>query len=54
MCDGGQTLLERLRVVTGNLAVEAGAGQGKDVNGGGRCLLQPGHMEASASAWLAL
>ena len=27
MCDSGQTLLERLRVVAGDLAVEAGAGQ---------------------------
>ena len=35
MCDGGQALLERLRIVAGDLAVQPSAGQGKDVNGGG-------------------
>jgi hypothetical protein len=38
MCDGGQTLLERLRVVTGDLVVQPGAGESKDVNGSGRGL----------------
>ena len=33
MGDGGQTLLERLRVVTGDLVVEPGAGESKDVTG---------------------
>ena len=37
--DGGQALLEQLRIVTGDLVVELGAGQGKDVNGGGRGML---------------
>jgi len=35
MADGGQALLERLRVVAGDLVVQPGAGQGKDVDGGG-------------------
>ena len=39
MCDGGQTLLERLGIVTGDLVVEPGAGESKDVDGGGRGLL---------------
>lgn len=50
VCDGGQAVLKRLRVTTGDLVVKPGAGQGEDVNG----LLPAGHMEASAAAWLAL
>jgi hypothetical protein len=38
MCDGGQALLERLRVITGDLVVKPGAGESKDVNGSGRGL----------------
>ena len=39
MYGGGQTLLEQLRIVTGDLVVEPGAGESKDVNGGGRGML---------------
>ena len=39
MGDGGQALLERLRIVTGDLVVQPGAGESEDVNGGGRGLL---------------
>lgn len=35
-------MLERLRIVTGDLVVEPGAGEGKDVNGGGRGMLPAG------------
>jgi hypothetical protein len=38
MCDGCQTLLERLRVVTGDLVVEPGTGESKDVNSVGGLL----------------
>jgi hypothetical protein len=34
MCDGCETLLERLRVVTGDLVVEPGTGESEDVNSG--------------------
>ncbi len=39
ICDGGQASLERLGIVTGDLVVQPGAGQSKDVNGGGRGML---------------
>ena len=34
MSDGGQALLEGLRVVAGDLLIEAGAGQGEDIDRG--------------------
>ncbi|MGO9980522.1 MAG: hypothetical protein ACLPH5_15090 [Candidatus Sulfotelmatobacter sp.] len=37
--DDGQALLEQLGVVEGDLVVESGAGQGEDVDSGGRSLL---------------
>lgn len=39
MRDRGQALLERLRVVTGDLVAQPGAGESEDVDGGGGGLL---------------
>jgi hypothetical protein len=53
MSDGGQALLEELRVVAGDLLVDAAlASATTSIAAGGACD-QPGHWATSASAWLA-
>ena len=46
--------LNNLGIVEGDLVVESDAGQGEDVDKGGRSLLPAWHRVASASVWVAL